>query len=120
MTSEIIFEDLKIFAYHGVLEEERMLGTYFILNITLEADLWKAADSDDLNDTLNYAEANDIIHREMAVPSMLLEHISGRIINALKARFPQITKIRLRLTKTSPPMKGEMKGISVVFEKTFA
>ena len=120
MTSKIIFEDLKIYAYHGVLEEERCLGTYFLLNITLEADLWKAAETDVLTDTLNYAAANDIIHREMEIPSMLLEHVSGRMMQALKSAFPQITKIELKLTKTSPPMKGELKGISVAFEKSFS
>ncbi len=119
MTSKIIIEDLKIYAYHGVLPEETITGTYFLLNLELHADLWKASESDDLNDTINYAEINEIIHSEMKIPSKLLEHVSARIINKIHENFPQISFIKLKITKTSPPMKGEMKGVSVEFEKEF-
>ncbi|RQP08538.1 MAG: dihydroneopterin aldolase [Chryseobacterium sp.] len=119
MHSKILLEDVKIYAYHGVLPEERTIGTYFIINAELHADLWKAAESDDLNDTLNYAEINEIIHEEMKIPSDLLEHVVGRIIGRLHAEFPQIDFIRLKLTKTGPPMRGEMKGVSIEMQKSF-
>ena len=119
MTSKIIFENLKIYAYHGVLPEEKILGTYYILNVELHADLDKAAESDDLKDTINYAEINDILHSEMAIPSQLLEHAIGRIIKNLKNAFTQISFIKVKLTKTSPPMKGEMDGVSVEMEERF-
>lgn len=119
MTSKIIFENLKIYAYHGVLPEEKILGTYYILNVEIHADLNKAAKSDDLKDTLNYAEINDILHSEMAIPSQLLEHVIGRIIKNLKNTFPEILFIKVKLTKTSPPMKGEMDGVSVETEEYY-
>lgn len=117
MTSKIILEDLKIYAYHGVLPEEKIIGNYFILNVELHADLWKAAESDDLKDTVNYALVNEIIHEEMKTPSKLLEHVTGRIFDRLQKTFEEITFIRIRLTKTNPPMQGEMKGVSVEMEK---
>ncbi len=117
MTSKILIENLKIFAFHGVLPEEKILGTYYILNLEIEADLEKASESDDLKDTINYAEINDILHREMAIPSQLLEHVNGRIIKKIKNNFPQITFIKIKLTKTNPPMKGEMDGVSVEMEE---
>ena len=119
MTSKILLENLKIFAFHGVLPEEKILGTYYILNVEIHADLWKASESDDLKDTINYAEINDILHNEMAIPSQLLEHVIGRIINNLKQKFPQISFINVKLTKTNPPMKGEMDGVSVEMHKEF-
>lgn len=119
MTSKILIENLKIFAFHGVLPEEKILGTYYILNVEIHADLWKAAESDDLKDTINYAEINDILHDEMAFPSQLLEHVIGRIIHNLKLKFPQISFIKVKLTKTNPPMKGEMEGVSVQMQKEF-
>jgi dihydroneopterin aldolase len=117
--SKIIFENLKIYAYHGVLPEEKILGTYYILNLEIHADLEKAAESDNLKDTINYAEINEILHQEMAIPSQLLEHAIGRIIKNLKSTFPKITSIKVKLTKTNPPMKGEMNGVSVEMESKF-
>lgn len=119
MTSKILLENLKIYAYHGVLPEENIIGTYYILNIELHTDLWKASETDDLQDTISYAEINDLIHAEMKIQSKLLEHVAGRIINKIHETFPQITFIKIKLTKTSPPMQGEMDGASVEFEKQF-
>lgn len=117
--SKIYLEDIKIYAYHGVLPEENIIGTYYILNTELHTDLWKAAESDDLNDTISYADINDIIHEEMKIKSKLLEHVAGRIIAALHKKFPQIDYIKLKITKTAPPMKGEIRGASIELEQSF-
>lgn len=119
MTSKIILEDIKIYAYHGVLPEENILGTYYLINAEIHADLWKAAESDDLNDTINYAKVNDIIHEEMKIPSQLLEHVIGRIMSRIAETFRQISFIKIKLTKVQPPMPGEMTGVSVEMEKQF-
>ena len=119
MSSKIKLENIKIHAFHGVLPEEKILGTYYILNLTIKADVCKAAETDDLKDTINYAEINDIIHAEMKIPSELLEHVAGRIIRKIKSEFAQVQKVKVKITKTKPPMKGEMKGVSVEFEENF-
>ncbi|MCW4450756.1 dihydroneopterin aldolase [Kaistella sp. BT6-1-3] len=119
MTSKIIFDHLKIYAYHGVLPEETIIGTYFILNVEIHADVWKATESDDLHDTINYAEINALIHEEMKIPSQLMEHVCGRIMRKIKDTFPQISFLSVKMTKTNPPMQGEMDGVSVYFEKKF-
>ncbi|MBP7173917.1 MAG: dihydroneopterin aldolase [Cloacibacterium sp.] len=119
MSSKIILENLKIYAYHGVLPEENTIGTYYLINAEIHADLWKAATTDDLEDTINYAEINEIIHREMQIPSQLLEHVIGRIFYKLAEKFPKISFAKIKLTKTNPPMQGEMKGVSVEMEKSF-
>ena len=116
MTSKIFLENVKIYAYHGVLPEEKIVGTYFIVNVELHADLWKAVGTDDLNDTINYAKINEIVHQQMNIPSELMEHVAGRILKNIKVTFPQISFVKIRITKTSPPMKGEMDGVSVEIE----
>jgi len=117
--SKIFLEDVRIYAYHGVLPEENIIGTYYILNLEIHTDIWIAAESDDLNDTISYADINEIIHEEMKIKSKLLEHVAGRIITKIHENFSQISYIKLRITKTSPPMKGEMKGASIELEKSF-
>ena len=119
MTSKIFLEDIKIYAYHGVLPAENKVGTYYLINLEVDVDIWKATESDDLNDTISYADLNEIIHNEMKTKSQLLEHVAGRIISTIHEKFPQITFIKLKITKTSPPMTGEMKGASVEFSKSF-
>ena len=119
MTSKIILENIKIYAYHGVLPEEKILGTYYILNVEIKADLWKAAKTDHLDDTINYAEINEIIHEEMKIPSELLEHVTGRIIEKIGEKFSEISSIKIKMTKTKPPMQGEMDGVSVELKKNF-
>ena len=119
MTSKIIIEDLKIYAYHGALPEETLIGTYYLLNVEVHTDFWKAVETDDLNDTINYAEINEVIHNEMKVPSQLMENVAGRISKSIKLKFPQISFIKIRITKTSPPMTGEMRGVSVEIENQF-
>ncbi|EJL73909.1 dihydroneopterin aldolase [Chryseobacterium populi] len=117
--SKIFLEDIKIYAYHGVLPEENIIGTYYIINAEIHTDLWKASESDDLNDTISYADLNEIIHNEMKIRSKLLEHVAGRIISKINDNFPEISYIKLKISKTSPPMEGEMKGASIELEKSF-
>ena len=116
MTSKIFLKNIKIYAYHGVLPEEKIIGTYYIVNVEIHADLWKAVGTDDLKDTINYAKINEIVHEQMEIPSELMEHVAGRILKNIKVTFPQICFVKIRITKTSPPMKGEMDGVSVEIE----
>ena len=45
MKSKILLEDIKIYAYHGVLPEEKILGTFYIVNAEIVADITKAAET---------------------------------------------------------------------------
>ena len=51
----IRIKGLEIFAYHGVNPEEKENGQRFVLDLAMTADLSRAAQSDDLRDTVNYA-----------------------------------------------------------------
>ncbi|SDQ77795.1 dihydroneopterin aldolase [Chryseobacterium soldanellicola] len=117
--SKIFLENVKIYAYHGVLPEENIIGTYYIINAELHTDLWKAAETDDLQDTISYADINEILQNEMKIKSKLLEHVAGRIISKIHEKFSEISYIKLKITKTAPPMQGEMTGASIELEKSF-
>ena len=119
MKSRIRLEDIKIYAHHGVFEEETQTGTYYLVNLELEVDLEKASRSDELEDTVNYALVSAIVHEEMKTPSKLLEHVAGRILRRLHQEFEQISALRIAITKISPPMKGEMKGVTIELEQSF-
>ena len=102
----IELEGMEFKAYHGVLEQEKVRGNEFVVDFRGELDLSAAAESDNLNDTLNYAEIYDIVAEEMSIPSELLENVAGRIIKAIEAEFPQLVSFSVRVSKKRPPVDG--------------
>lgn len=105
---------MKFHAYHGVLPQERIIGTDFMVNLQIEADLNKATVSDNVADTINYAKVYDIVKEEITVPSDLIEHVAGRIYTRLKEHFIQITDLEVRVAKLNPPMEGEIEKAEIV------
>ena len=104
---------MEFFAYHGHLPEERLLGNYFYVDVTLHADLSKAIETDCLDDTVNYQQVYEVVRREMEIPSRLLEHVAGRIVKALYAEMPGIKQLSVKVTKQNPPLGGKTKGSAV-------
>ena len=114
MTTKITLQAMKFYAYHGVLEQERRVGNTFVVDLTLTAPLEKAVQSDQLEDTINYAEVYELTKQEMNIPSQLLEHVAGRICRALRHHFPQIEQIEIRISKLNPPFGGDVHSASVL------
>lgn len=106
-------EGMHFYAYHGHFEAERIVGNDFLVDVRLETDCFKASASDNLEDALNYQAVYDLIKKEMQVKSHLLEHVAGRILNALFAGFPSIQKARIKVSKLNPPMGGQIEKASV-------
>jgi dihydroneopterin aldolase len=110
-------EGMHFYAYHGHFEAERIVGHDFLVDAWLETDCLKAADSDNLDDALNYQAVYDLIKNEMQVKSHLLEHVAGRILNALFVHFPSIQKARIKVSKLNPPMGGQIEKASVTLSR---
>ena len=108
MKTSIKLERMRFHAFHGVMEQERKVGNDFEVSVEVWYPFEKALYSDKLEDTLNYATLYDIVAREMAVPSQLLEHVAGRIITAIKKEIPAATAGELSITKLHPPFKCDM------------
>ena len=109
----IRIEKLRIRAFHGVLPQERQVGGDFTVTLRIGYPWQASMDSDAVADTLDYAAAYRLVRCEMAVPSQLLEHVAGRIVQALLRQFPVISSIDLWLTKVTPPMGADCDGAGV-------
>ena len=105
----IELEDMRFWAYHGCLENERRDGNLFLVDFRGEMDLRKAAESDVLEDTVNYGEIYDVVKAEMSRPSDLLEHVAGRIIKGIAEKFPEFVRFSIRVSKRRPPVDGPVK-----------
>ena len=104
---------VRLYAFHGVMEQERRVGGDFEVTLRVGLPMERAMTTDDVADTLNYADLFEVVRREMAVPSRLLEHVAGRIAKAVEALAPQATAIDLWLTKLNPPMGADCGGAGV-------
>jgi len=113
MTSYITLNDVRFHAFHGVLPQETAVGADFVENLRLGYDISRAMQTDDVGDTLNYAEVYELVKHQMDVPSKLLEHVAGRIVDAVRKAYPAITSIDLELTKLNPPMGADCRGAGV-------
>lgn len=110
---EIRLNDIRIFAHHGVMNDETILGAWFRVSLFIIADCPKAAESDELDDTVNYAEAAQIVKEEMGKPSKLLEHVAGRIANRLLSDMQLIKEVTVTVHKEHPPVCVECASASV-------
>ena len=113
MQSKVIIQGLRIYAHHGVMPQEQKTGTYFTIDLEVEADLTQAIRTDDLQGTLSYADLHSLVKHEMAVPSHLVEHAAGRIAKAIFTQHPTANAVRIRLLKENPPMEAECQGAGV-------
>lgn len=111
--SSIFLKDICCYAYHGVAPQENIIGNEYIINLKLKVNISRAMRTDDVEDTVNYAEIHEAVKAEMAIPSKLLEHVSGRIVDKLFEKFPDIEEIELRLSKRNPPMGADIDAAGV-------
>ena len=116
--SKIYLDDIRFYAYHGVMEQERQVGGEYLVSLAIETDLSEAVHTDELADTVNYAALYALIEREMPVPSKLLEHVAGRIGQRSLEEFDKIATLTVRVTKQNPPIGADCKGASVEIKMT--
>jgi dihydroneopterin aldolase len=111
---KIVIEEMEFYAFHGHYQEEQIVGNRFLVDLEMEADLTEPADSDNLNDAVNYQQAYQIIKNEMRrTKSNLLENIGKRILDALYAEMEGIEKATIRIRKLNPPMGGPIKSVGI-------
>tara|TARA_B100001146_G_scaffold223775_1_gene239347 strand:- start:990 stop:1358 length:369 start_codon:yes stop_codon:yes gene_type:complete len=111
--SSIRLKNIRIFAHHGCLTEEEKIGSDYLVNLKVSADLSKAAQTDALSDTVDYVQLNHIVKTEMAKRSKLLEHVGQRIIDRIFKELAIVTEVRVSVAKVNPPIGGDVASVSV-------
>ncbi|MDD2289555.1 MAG: dihydroneopterin aldolase [Bacteroidales bacterium] len=105
----IALKDMKFYAHHGCFDEERLIGTFFMVDVDMYTPDCPAALTDQLEDAVDYSHVYQIISREMSVSSRLLEHVAGRIVLSLTRSF-ELSDCRVTVSKLSPALGGEEVG----------
>jgi len=115
---KIIIDSLKIFAHHGVNPEETAMGQWFVLDIEAWADLSDACLTDELDDTVSYADIIKTVRKAMTEKNCkLLEHAAQRTVDAIFESYGRIRHIRLRLRKPDAPIKADFGFVAVEIER---
>ncbi len=110
-------ENIKLYAFHGCLNEEALIGSDYRVDVTVHADLSKSSLTDDLNDTVDYVLLNKIVAEEMAIRSKLLEEVAQRIIDRIFKESNLVTKADVSVSKINPPIGGNVEKVTILLSK---
>ena len=118
-SDRIIVEGMRLYGFHGGSPEEQSLGQPFMVDMEAELDLSVAGKSDNLDDTVSYTHlyrvAKEVMEEE---PKNLIESLAEEIARRALDAFP-IQAVRVRVTKTRPPIKGAvLSGTAVEIYRT--
>ena len=111
----ITVKGIRVFAYHGHLPEEAILGGHFIVNILVEADTTEVEKTDDLNDTVDYVKIIEIVKEQMAIRANMIEVPAKRIVDAILP-LNKVQKVTVEVEKVLPPIDATFDKISVKTE----
>lgn len=117
MKHTIEVNGIKIYAFHGCLEEEGKIGGNYLVDVMLNTNFSLAAKNDDLTQTIDYVDINKIVCEEMAIRSKLIEHVGKRIIYRIKQEIKNIDYLKIKVTKICPPINGDVDNVAIIIEE---
>lgn len=93
-------------APHGYYKEERKNGNDFEVDLIFSAHLRKAGTTDELANTIDYQQAEEIVRSVMDGPSVkLIETLGKKIGDKLFASFDQVHQLKVKVRKLNPPLQ---------------
>lgn len=118
MSDVIEITGIRAFGFHGVFAEEAERGQYFLVDVRLLLDLQRAAQSDDLADTVDYGAVADYVAAEVSGERVqLIERLAGRIAQGLLEKYPLITEVSVTVHKPDAPVNAQVADIAVTITK---
>jgi len=105
---------MEFFAYHGVLNDERINGQYFEIDVEMGLDLSDACESDNILDTVDYGQIYLTV-KEITTKNRfnLVETLAARIIEAIFNKHPRVDEICVSIRKPEAPIDGKLTGPEV-------
>ena len=110
---QLLLENMEFYAHHGHFSEEQIIGGRFTVDLVIETDFSRVVETDDLIDAVDYSRVYELVKREILQVSRILEHVAGRIADAIHAEFKDIGQVTVTVCKLNPPVGGKMDHFSV-------
>ncbi|MGL4412369.1 MAG: dihydroneopterin aldolase [Bacteroidales bacterium] len=118
MKSWIELDEMEFFAYHGVFEQEALVGNRFRVWLKISLNIDKAIETDHIDSTVSYADIYEVVRKQLTIRANLLEHLAGRVVNQLYKEFQSLEEIEIKLAKVNPPGCGDIKSAAVCILST--
>ncbi|MDA9128117.1 dihydroneopterin aldolase [Flavobacteriaceae bacterium] len=115
---EIKLKDIRVYAHHGCLPEETIIGSDYLVQLHVGADLTSSALSDRLEETADYVLLHKIVEDQMKVPSKLLEHVALRINQTILKEVACVQWSEVTVSKMNPPIGGDVDRVSIILRST--
>jgi len=115
---KITVNNIRLYAYHGCLHEESLIGSNYSVSIAVDTDLALSANSDNLKDTVDYVHLNRIVKEEMAIRSQLLEHVAKRILDRIFNELQTVFKAEVAVAKLNPPIGGDVEAVTITLSES--
>ena len=107
---------MSFYAHHGYYTHERTRGNNYMVDVTIETDIDRAALEDDLNKTINYEIIYRICSDIMEQPCKLIETVAYRIAHETRRSFPKVTYIEVVLHKMKPELGGPVQSAQIIYK----
>ncbi|HIJ11082.1 TPA: dihydroneopterin aldolase [Candidatus Woesearchaeota archaeon] len=112
---KIILQECSFQAHIGVSDDERNTKQEILIDIELHTDITKAAESDNIDDTINYSAVHSLIKEKIdEKPYKLLETLAEELVTTLFTQF-SVEKVTIRVMKSLP--KKNIKYAAVEIER---
>lgn len=114
----ISIKNLKVYAYHGVLPEEKRKGQYFYLDIGLYGDYTMACLFDSLEEAVNYDEVCNCAYKAMTDHHYdLIERAAQVVCDAILREFDRVSEVEVTLKKPHAPVKCDIEYAAVTIRR---
>lgn len=110
--------NIRLYAYHGCLDEEGKIGSEYKVDLCVKADLSKSAKTDKLSDTVDYVHLNRIVKEEMAIRTKLLETVADKILIRILNEISIVQKVTVEVSKVNPPIGGNVAMVTIKMKKS--
>jgi dihydroneopterin aldolase len=114
MNDRIVLKGVRAFGYHGVLPHERTDGQEFIVDVEVTTNFDVCAASDDVNDTVNYAQLAQIAHDAIVGPAFDLIEKLADVIATNCMQIDGVKAVSVTVHKPSAPIEVPFDNVSVV------
>ncbi|MBO4915097.1 MAG: dihydroneopterin aldolase [Oscillospiraceae bacterium] len=119
MADKIELVGMEFFGRHGCSEEERLVGQRFLVDAALYLDLASAGRTDDIGETVDYAQVfDDVRHVVEGKSAALLETVAERIAAMLLEKYARLDRVRITVHKPFAPLPGRFADASVTIRRS--
>lgn len=113
----IYLTNLKFFSFHGLYQEEKILGGEFVVDAIISFTANEAVTT--IEQTIDYTKIYELIKQRMAQSTALLETVAQDLAHKIQLADTRITAVDISIKKINPPIAQFSGSIAVRFKKEF-